>query len=236
MMEYFEKKANCVPKVCIVDYGMGNVFSILHACKKVHMQGIVSHKKSDILQADALILPGVGAFKTAMERLKSLDLDCLLMDLIKEGKPCLGICLGMQILLEEGREFGSHQGLGILSGSVSRFFSDNKALKTPHVGWGRVLIGRSSKDSVLFKAFREDPYMYFDHSYFVQLQSTRQLDAVHISEYGEICFCAAFEKQSLFGVQFHPEKSARGGLKVFANFASFVRMEKKQKHLSCTAF
>ncbi|PLS06975.1 imidazole glycerol phosphate synthase subunit HisH [Neobacillus cucumis] len=194
----------------IVDYGMGNLFSVSKALERLGADYFISADKDELLRSDALILPGVGSFRDAMERLQ--------VETIKEfaatGKPLLGICLGMQLLFEESEENGPTQGLGLLQGKVRRFpgtTSEGETYKVPHMGWNRL---EFVKDSPLLKDLTED-YVYFVHSYFVDADNNEALLAK--ADYHEQV-SAVVGKDNIFGMQFHPEKSSRLGMALLNNF------------------
>lgn len=202
----------------IVDYGMGNLFSVSKALERLGADYFISDEKDDLLNADALILPGVGSFRDAMERLQ--------VDTIKEfaasGRPLLGICLGMQLLFEKSEENGLTNGLGLLPGSVRRFpgqTSEGETYKVPHMGWNRLEFVKSSP---LLKNLDED-YVYFVHSYFVNAENSDVLLAK--ANYHEQV-AAVVGRDQIFGMQFHPEKSSKLGMDLLNNFLQLV-MERK---------
>jgi len=196
----------------IVDYGVGNLGSLLNMCKYLGVDAIVSKNEHDISQASHLILPGVGAFDHGMKCLKKSGLfDTLNRSVLVNKTPVLGICLGMQLMTLESEE-GNEKGLGWVNASVSRIPSSGK-LKVPHMGWARLKMVR---DSLLFSGNEKDPRYYFVHSYCVSCNENE--DAVARVEYG-IEFDVAFEKGNIFGMQFHPEKSHHYGMEIISNFA-----------------
>jgi imidazole glycerol-phosphate synthase subunit HisH len=197
----------------IVDYGMGNLFSVSKALERLGADYFISSQKEDLLAADAMILPGVGAFRDAMARLQ--------VDTIKEfaasGKPLLGICLGMQLLFEESEENGLTKGLGLLQGSVRRF--PGQTYKVPHMGWNKLEFVTSSP---LLKNVKED-YVYFVHSYYVDAKNSEVLLA-KTSYHEEVS--AIVGKENIFGMQFHPEKSSKLGMALLNNFLQLVEERK----------
>lgn len=202
----------------IVDYGMGNLFSVSKALERLGAEYLISADKRQLLEADALILPGVGSFRDAMELLP--------IETIKEfaasGKPLLGICLGMQLLFEDSEENGPTKGLGLLPGSVRRFSGTNKdgeSYKVPHMGWNRL---EFVQESPLLKNLEED-YVYFVHSYFVDADHSEVLLAK--ANYQEQV-SAIVGKDNIFGMQFHPEKSSKLGMSLLANFLQMVEERK----------
>jgi len=202
----------------IVDYGMGNLFSVSKALERLGADYFISADKTKLLQADALILPGVGSFRDAMERLPA--------DTIKEfaaaGKPLLGICLGMQLLFEESEENGPAKGLGLLPGRVRRFTGrtqHGESYKVPHMGWNRL---KFVKESPLLKNLTED-YVYFVHSYYVDAENSDVLLAktdYHKQISAIVCM------NNILGMQFHPEKSSRLGMALLNNFLQMAAERK----------
>ena len=211
------------PRVAIIDYGMGNLFSVGQACRAVELEGVVTSDAGEIQSADAVILPGVGAFGTAMGRLRSLGLVEPLRELAQGDKPLIGICLGFQLLMSESEEFGAHEGLGILAGSVERLGRPREGesiLKTPHVGWSRVQPAGSCADDwagTLMESVEPGEFMYFVHSYVVR-PADGEL-ALTTTRYGSVEFCSAINYRNVFACQFHPERSGRVGLGVYRNLA-----------------
>ncbi len=195
--------------IAIIDYGMGNLRSVQKALEKVGAQTLITQKPEDIKRADKVVLPGVGAIKPAIERLRELNLTALIKETIKSRKPFLGICLGLQLLFETSEEGGSVEGLGVLPGVVQQF----KALKVPHMGWNQIDIVK--KDCRLFKGIPNQTNVYFCHSYYVKPQE-KDLSAT-LTKYG-VEFTSAVCKENIFAVQFHPEKSQTVGLKILKNF------------------
>lgn len=218
------------PKIAIIDYGLGNLFSIKNACETVGLQGCITFSKREIMEADAVILPGVGAFGDAMKSLKQLDLITVLQEVSTSSKPLVGICLGMQLLMEESSEFGRHQGLGIIKGSVIRFDEDAgesaKHLKVPHVGWNRIYkVKRNySKDfwiNSLLNRLADGEFMYFVHSFYVKPKDQSLM--LSMTQYGGTDFCSSFNYENIFACQFHPERSGSGGLTIYENLSSLLK-------------
>jgi glutamine amidotransferase len=201
--------------ITVVDYGMGNLRSVAKALEKVGLDVKVSSNPSDIKNAKGIVVPGVGAFGDAIHNLERFGLLEEVIKSIKEGKPYLGICLGLQILFEYGYEFGEHQGLGILKGKVIRF--ENKDdFKVPHMGWNQVWIKQGNG---LFSGIKEGEYFYFVHSFYAVPYEKE--DIASTTDYS-VEFCSAVEKNNVWAVQFHPEKSQKAGLKLLENFKKFV--------------
>ncbi|PKM53987.1 MAG: imidazole glycerol phosphate synthase subunit HisH [Firmicutes bacterium HGW-Firmicutes-5] len=194
----------------IIDYGMGNLQSVSNALKYIGVEHFTSSDNEVLKNADKLILPGVGAFKDAIERLREKGLDQLLMDMKAEGKPVLGICLGMQLLFDTSTEFGSHAGLGLIKGKVVKL--DVQNLKIPHMGWNALHI---LKKAPLFMGLPEEAYVYFVHSYHLETDE----DVVSATTYYGKDIQIAAQQGNIYGLQFHPEKSGDVGLKILENFA-----------------
>lgn len=198
--------------LAVIDYGAGNLHSVLHALQHIGASDIQIVRYPEQLHgAKKIILPGVGAFGAGIQALKKQKLIEPLQKAIAEGIPYLGICLGMQFLFEQSDEMGEHKGLGILEGYVTRF-SEMKGYKIPHMGWNRLNLVRQSP---LLHHLPDDSYAYFVHSYYCVPQ--RADDTLISVNYG-INFTAAVHRDNIYGVQFHPEKSQRTGLQILANF------------------
>ena len=200
-------------KVCILDYGSGNVKSVFNLLSSLIDDVVVSNEPIMIAYASHIILPGVGAFGSAMRKIKeTLPLDTLEQEILTKKKPFLGICVGMQVMASIGVEFGEHSGLGWIEGRVDKM--EIKGLPLPHVGWNNVI---SKKESPLLEGLGNDPDFYFVHSYAFNVKNPESLLASTI--YGEE-FCSVIQHENLFGVQFHPEKSQLTGIKLMKNFLS----------------
>lgn len=201
--------------VVIIDYGMGNLKSVYNALQKIECESKISSKIEDIKNADALILPGVGAFKDCMDNLQRVGL----IDVIKEeanaGKPLLGICLGMQVLFEKGYEVEEREGLGLLKGSIEKMEDSN--VKIPHIGWNNLEFNREDE---LVKGLKEDSFVYYVHSYYAQ--GYRDEDLVAYSQYGKLKIPGLVRKGNVMGAQFHPEKSGEIGLQILRNFKELI--------------
>ncbi len=213
------------PTAAIVNYGMGNLFSVKHACENSGLQAIITSSKQEIMASDAVILPGVGAFGEAMATLRQLDLIPVLQEVAASSKPFVGICLGMQLLATEGYEFGHHPGLDIIKGSVVRFDKpvddSGKQLKVPHVGWNHIYqVKRNSQDELkdpLLDGVADGEFMYFVHSFYVKPADPNI--RLTMSRYGHIEFCSGIRYRNVFAFQFHPERSGVQGLKIYRNLA-----------------
>lgn len=201
------------PAIAIVDYQMGNLRSVQKALEHVGAGATVTSCPDELAKADKIILPGVGAFGDAMRELESRNLVPAIKDHISSGKPFLGICLGLQLLFDVGKEGGDHTGLGVIPGEVIRFpkFEDRKV---PHMGWNQVSI---SKDNCpLLQDVPAEAHFYFVHSYYVK--PTNDSDVWLTCDYG-LPFCASVWRDNVFATQFHPEKSQKDGLSILKNFS-----------------
>ena len=198
--------------IAIIDYGVGNLFSLTSSFKYVGADVVVTSSIDEIKKADKIILPGVGAFGDAIKKLKDTGLDKIVIEEAKNGKPLMGICLGMQLLFEKSYEYGEHDGLGLLKGSVVPMENYiDKDLKIPHIGWNALSI---KKESPLFKYLKNGDCVYFVHSYFAK-DCDESLLAT--TEYGKE-LTAAVAYKNIYGCQFHPEKSGEVGLKILKAF------------------
>ena len=199
--------------IVVVDYGSGNVRSVVNALAAAGADARVSGRVEDLRTAERIVLPGVGAFADCMRNLVGAGLVETLDEEVRgKGKPFLGICVGMQLLAREGHENGVHTGLGWLPGAVTRFTVEDKGLKVPHVGWNEVV---ATRPGVLLRGIKERSTFYFVHSYHFVCE---QPDAVTAAcDYG-VPFTAAVEHGNIFGTQFHPEKSQDNGQRVLQNF------------------
>lgn len=220
---------NFTPIVAIVDYGLGNLFSIKQACAVVGLNSIITNSPKDILSADAVILPGVGAYGDAMRTLYRLDLVNVLLDIVESPKPLIGICLGLQLLMTESYEFGCHKGLGIIEGPVVRFDAPKekeRILKVPQINWSRIFQPANGLGwhGTLLDRIDEGEYMYFVHSYIVQPQDINVI--LSTSHYGHIEFCSSIQQHNVFAWQFHPERSGPKGLQIYKNLADRLRKNK----------
>jgi len=199
------------PRIAILDYGMGNLRSVEKALARVGADPVVTADHDVVRGADGVILPGVGAFPKAMHNLRELELDVLLGDRLAAGVPTLGICLGLQLLFEASSENDGAWGLGLLQGRVERLPAPG--LKIPHIGWNAV---HWTKGSRLTAELPEQCSFYFVHSFAPVV--TSETDVLGTADYGEPFACAV-EREPLYGVQFHPEKSSTHGLRLLENFA-----------------
>ena len=199
--------------IAIIDYGVGNLFSLRSSFESIGADICVTSEPSVIASAERIILPGVGAFEDAARKLRESGLDKVIKDECAKGKPLLGICLGMQLLLERSFEYGEHEGLGLIKGSI-RPISDviDKDLKIPHIGWNALSFGE--KKDELFKYINEGDFVYFVHSYY---GAECEESVIATTEYSAT-LTAAVRNKNVGGVQFHPEKSERVGLSILKAF------------------
>lgn len=215
-------------KVVIIDYQLGNMFSVLNACLHIGMNVEISADKNKIMGADAVILPGVGAFGDAMQNLEKLDLINPIKDFVATNKPFLGVCLGLQLLFEESEEFGANKGLGLVKGVVKKFpnhFEDNNNIKVPQISWNTI----AKPNNVSLDLWKNTPlsdipehsFMYFVHSFFVE--PTEKQDIATETTYENIKYCSAIKKNNIFATQFHPEKSAKLGLQLYKNWFESIK-------------
>ena len=200
--------------IAIIDYGVGNLFSLRSSFAFLGIDSIVTDKEEEIERADRIILPGVGAFKDAAEKLKQTGMgDCLLKQ-VEKGKPVMGICLGMQLLFEKSYEYGEHKGLGLIEGSVIPMEGNiAPGLKIPHIGWNKLEF--TENKSPIFKYINDGDYVYFVHSYY---GDRCEKNTIAVTDYS-VKMCAAVQNGNIFGCQFHPEKSGETGLKILKAFA-----------------
>jgi glutamine amidotransferase len=197
-------------RISILDYGMGNLRSVEKALEHVGVTATITNDPSEVQAADGVILPGVGAFPRAMERIRELGLDELIAERREAGVPILGICLGLQLLFESTTELGGATGLGLFDGPVAEL--EAEGLKVPHIGWSPV---RWERESRLAEGIPSETPFYFVHSFAPRPSGDELLGS---AEYGSR-FCCAAERDNVFGVQFHPEKSSAAGLRLLSNFA-----------------
>ena len=196
--------------IAIIDYGVGNLFSLKSSFKAIGYDTIITSKVEEIEKADKIILPGVGAFGDASKKLKESGLDKVVIDQAKKGKPLLGVCLGMQMLFDKSYEYGEHQGLSLIKGQVE-YIDIPKEYKIPHIGWNAL---KFVKQSPLLKYINEGDCVYFVHSYCAK-NCTESLVAT--AEY-HFDITAIVQKDNVYGCQFHPEKSGEVGLKILKAF------------------
>tara|TARA_Y100001970_G_scaffold37959_1_gene46869 strand:+ start:3040 stop:3648 length:609 start_codon:yes stop_codon:yes gene_type:complete len=195
-------------KIHIVDYDSGNLESIRNALTKVGCSHTTTNNPKELRKAKAIIFPGQGSFPSALKKLHQYDMVETIKSLIQQGIPCLGICLGLQLMFDSSDE-GDMNGLGLFEGIVPKI---SNSVKVPQIGWNKVKINNSN---IIFDNIPNNSYFYFLHSYYVKPQS--QNNIIGFTDYG-IEYCSAYSKDNYVGVQFHPEKSGQLGLKIFDNF------------------
>ncbi|MGH7739992.1 MAG: imidazole glycerol phosphate synthase subunit HisH [bacterium] len=200
--------------IAVVDYGVGNLHSVVKALEKVGADARVITEWKDVEKADGVVLPGVGAFKDSMDGLRRSDLAKSIFSFIQSGKPFLGVCVGLQMLFAVGEEFGVSKGLGVFPGRVVRFAGNEKI---PHMGWNQIQIKKNGNP--LLKGVQDGDFVYFVHSYYVQPEQESIVAAQ--TSYG-VDFTSMVWDKNVFGTQFHPEKSQTVGLKVYENFKNLV--------------
>ena len=201
--------------IAVVDYGVGNLFSLKSSLASIGAETVVSGDEKVIRAADKILLPGVGAFEDAARKLRECGLDKVICDEAAKGKPILGICLGMQMLFEKSFEYGEHKGLGLIKGEV-RPIADviGEGLKIPHIGWNALNFPKNKEKNEIFKYLNEGDFVYFVHSYY---GANCEDSVIATSEYGAD-LTAAVASGNVYGCQFHPEKSGEVGLKILKAF------------------
>ena len=199
--------------IAIIDYDAGNLKSVQKALKYIGQDSIITRERQELLTAEKVILPGVGAFGDAMVNLKKYELDKVVHELAAMDKPLLGICLGLQLLFEASEESPGVKGLGLLKGEILRI-PDCPGLKIPHIGWNSLHL---QGDGRLFQGISQNPYVYFVHSYYLKAEEPSIVKAT--TDYS-VNIHASVEKGNLFACQFHPEKSSETGLQILRNFAA----------------
>jgi imidazole glycerol-phosphate synthase subunit HisH len=205
------------PKICIIDYGMGNLRSVVNALEYTSQcEVIISSEKEDLKSSDILVLPGVGSFKDAMGNLQKLDIiEQLNYQVISNKKPLMAICLGIQLLMESSEEGGYSEGLGLVPGNVKSFKVPNELI-VPHMGWNNINV---KNHHYLFKGIEQDPNFYFVHSYHVKCEQNYVIASCN---YGYE-FTAAIQKDNIVAFQFHPEKSHKNGLLLLKNYINNIK-------------
>lgn len=199
--------------IAIVDYGCGNLFSISSSAKALGLDVVVTGDAEKIKNADRIILPGVGAFEDAIKKLRNSGLADVIINEAKNGKPILGICLGMQLLFDKSYEYGEFDGLGLIKGEICPFEGDiDKSLKIPHMGWNKLIF---KANNPIFKYISDGDYMYFVHSYYGK---NCEESLLAVSEY-DVPVPAVVNNRNVYGMQFHPEKSGEKGLLLLKAFS-----------------
>jgi len=210
-------------KIAIVDYGIGNVKSMINAFDSLKTEVVLTSDPKSIMNSSALVLPGVGAFASGMNNLRKYDLIDTIHEFVNTGKPFLGVCLGMQMLLEESEEFGSTKGLGLIKGKVVKLKTDKaNNERLPHVSWNEILEPNPGRwKNTILENTTELTDVYFVHSYAAVPQESK--DVLAIANYSNHDFCAAVSKNNVFGTQFHPEKSGVSGLNILKKFIDITK-------------
>ena len=201
--------------IAVVDYGVGNLFSLKSSLASIGAEAVVTGDENVIRSADKILLPGVGAFEDAARKLRECGLDKVICDEAAKGKPILGICLGMQMLFEKSFEYGEHKGLGLIKGEVRPIAEViGEGLKIPHIGWNALNFPENKEKNEIFKYLNEGDFVYFVHSYY---GANCEESVIATSEYGAP-LTAAVANKNVYGCQFHPEKSGDVGLKILKAF------------------
>lgn len=212
-------------KIAIIDYEIGNVKSIINAFIKIGMEPILTNDKETILNSDGLILPGVGAFAYGMANLHKYGLQEIIYDFVNTQKPFMGICLGMQMLMEESEEFGITKGLGLIEGKVIKLPIQNSNYeKLPHISWNEISTKNINWENTILDNIEEYTDMYFVHSFVAFPRNEENI--LSMTEYSDYKFCSAVKKNNIYGCQFHPEKSGEKGLKIMQNFVNLCKEKK----------
>lgn len=199
--------------IAIIDYGVGNLRSVQKGYEKAGIAAFVTTNPDEVVTADAVVLPGVGAFADAADNLKKTGMEAAVFEVVRQKKLLIGVCLGMQLMMSESEENGIHRGLGLIEGRVVRFPAGRKV---PHMGWNQV---QQHGSSPIFKGVPDLSYYYFVHSYYCCPDDPAVTAGT--CEYG-LDFCCAVQKDNIFGVQFHPEKSSERGLHILKNFGEML--------------
>ena len=205
-------------KVSIIDFNVGNIYSVVQACKEIGLKVNLTSNYEEIINSDGVILPGVGAFGTAMKNLKNQGLDLAINDFVSTGKPFMGICLGLQLLFSESEEFGYNKGLGIIKGKVLKFNNSDK--KVPQVGWNTVYSNDELWKTSPLNTINQNEFMYFVHSFYVKPSLEKYV--LSKTKYHDFEYCSAIKKNNVFATQFHPEKSGKRGLEIYKNWSNLL--------------
>jgi len=204
-------------KIAIINYGLGNLFSIKSACNKVGMNGVLTDSEKIIMDSDAIILPGVGSFNEAMKKIKIKKLDIIIKSFFDTQKPVIGICLGMQLFFEKSYENKMTEGLKFIKGDVRSFNSNNKLNYDLNIGWYSIL---KSKNDKIMKDIKDLSYMYFVHSYYCNPADENII--LTKTKFNNFNYCSSIKYKNLYGFQFHPEKSGENGLNVYNNLKKIL--------------
>lgn len=206
-------------KVVIIDYKLGNLFSVKQACDTVGMNAMISSDREDLMTADALLLPGVGAFNEGMNNLDKLDLVSAIKEKIADNVPLFGICLGQQLLFTESEEFGTGKGLDLIPGIIKKFPEaiGKRKIKVPHIAWNKIYSAGQDWQNTPLQDLDNNEFMYFIHSYFAKPADDSFIST--LTNYDGIEFCSSVCYKNIFATQFHPEKSADKGISIYRNWA-----------------
>lgn len=214
-------------KIVIIDYNVGNVRSMMNAFKAHGITAILSNKESEIMSADGVVLPGVGAFSHGMENLNKYNLVGAIKKYTDTGKPFIGICLGMQMLLDESEEFGNTKGLGLVAGKVIKLPVQNSQYeKLPHVSWNEIKEKNIEWNNTILDKIEPQSDVYFVHSFVANLVNKDEI--LSTTEYSDYEFCSSINKGNIYGCQFHPEKSGNIGLMIIENFIKICKDNKDE--------
>ncbi len=220
-------------RVAIVDYGLGNLFSVQRACEAVGAAVAVTSSPSDVQSADAVILPGVGAFGDAMDALRARKLDDAIARVVDNGTPLMGVCLGMQLLMTESFEFGHHRGLGLIPGDVVRLSDEplnGRRTKVPQVGWNSAHVAAQPWDGSPLAGQPDGLFLYFVHSFYVRPADAGSM--LSVTRYGQTEFCSSLRRGRIFACQFHPERSGPAGLEIYRRFIACAQPSLEAPHVA----
>ncbi len=209
--------------IVIIDYSLGNMFSVKQALDFCGQKPMISNRPEDVIHADAIVLPGVGAFGKAMEYLRAHGLDESIHEAVNRGKPFMGVCLGMQLVFDRSEEFGASEGLGLIAGSIKKFAAPREGVKmlVPQVGWNTIHPPReTSWEGTVLQGIPEGSYMYFVHSYYAI--AADPLDVLAVTQYEGVEYCSAIRRGNISATQFHPEKSGPTGILVYKNWIKSI--------------
>ena len=213
-------------KISVIDYGLGNVKSIMKALSMCEAEIVLTRDPSIILNSEGVVLPGVGAFSHGMAQLKENQLDAVIHDYVATDRPFLGICLGMQLLLDSSDEFGQTKGLGLVRGQVKKIRTqDPEYPKLPHISWNEIRSKHVAWNQTILDNVDQDSDVFFVHSYVADVDNDH--DILSETVYSDVPFCSSIKKGNIYGAQFHPEKSGQVGLTIMNNF---VRICKEMSH------
>jgi len=208
--------------IVVIDYGLGNIKSIKNAFEALGVEVILSREKEAILNADGVVLPGVGAFSHGMNNLIEYGLDDIIREYVITDKPLLGICLGMQMMMEESEEFGITKGLGLIKGRVIKIpVHQTKKIKLPHISWNEIKVKSVDWEDTILEDVPKDSNMYFVHTFIAKPYYKDNI--LSVTEYENVEFCSSVKKDNIYGCQFHPEKSASMGLGIIKNFIKICK-------------